>query len=41
MITVKIVYKDGTTDIKDVLDISDICLDNVLEIKVLRTEKAA
>lgn len=41
MITVKITYINGETDIKIVLDISEICLDNVLEIKVIRTEKAA
>lgn len=41
MITVRIIYLDGTEDIKDCLDISDICLDGVKEIKPIRDEKAA
>jgi hypothetical protein len=41
MLTVLIIYKDGTDDMRNVLDVSDICLDGVLEIKVLRQEKAA
>ena len=41
MLTVRIFYKDGTEDIKEVHDVSDICLDNVTEIKVIRNEKVA
>lgn len=36
---VKVTYLDGTMDIKECLDVSDICLDNVFEIKILRKEK--
>ena len=41
MLTVRIFYKDGTEEIKDCNDISDICLDGVANIKVIRQEKAA
>lgn len=41
MITVRIIFKDGTEEIKDVFDVADICLDNVLNIKIIRNEKAA
>lgn len=39
MLTVLITYKDGTTDIKDCWDISDICLDGVASIKTIRDER--
>lgn len=39
MITVKIIYTNGTFDIKDCLDISDICLDGVALIRILRDER--
>lgn len=39
MKTVRITYKDGTEDIKDVNDVDEICLDNVVDIKVIRDEK--
>lgn len=41
MITVKIIYLDGTSDIKDCLDVTDICLDGVQEVITIRDEKAA
>jgi hypothetical protein len=41
LITVKIEYLDGTTDIKECWDISDICLDNVKDITIIRSEKVA
>lgn len=41
MLTVRIFYKDGTEDVKMVLDVSEICLDNVLDIRIIRTEKVA
>lgn len=36
MMTVKIVYKDGTEDFKDCFDIADISLVGVVEVKVIR-----
>jgi hypothetical protein len=39
MLTVKITYKDGTSDLKDCLDVSEICLDNVAELKIIRDER--
>ena len=39
MLTVLITYLDDTTDIKDVLDLSDICLDGVSHLRVLRDER--
>jgi hypothetical protein len=41
MLTVKIIYNDGREDIKDCWDVSDICLDGVKEIRIIRNEKAA
>jgi len=41
MITVRIFFKDGTEDIREVLDIKDICLDNVEHFRIIRKEKAA
>lgn len=41
MLIVRIFYKDGTEDIKEVHNVDDICLDNVEEIKVIKNEKAA
>jgi hypothetical protein len=39
MLTVKIIFKDGSFDLKDVWDLDEICLDNVLELKVIRDER--
>jgi len=39
MLTVLITYTNGSTDIKDVLDLGDICLDGVYELKVIRDER--
>jgi hypothetical protein len=39
MITVKVVYLDGTEDIKDVLNTGDICLDGVDYVKVIREKE--
>ena len=39
MLTVIITYLDDTADIKDVLDLSDLCLDNVLSVRVIRDER--
>lgn len=36
--TVKITYTDGTTDLKECHDLSEICLDNVVTIRVIREE---
>lgn len=41
MITVKITYLNGETDIKDFFSVDDICLDNVKEYEIIRSEKAA
>lgn len=41
MLTVRIIFLDGSEDIKECWDISEIVLDNVKEIKVIRNEKAA
>lgn len=41
MIIVRIFYKDGTEDIKEVTNVDEICLDNVEDIKVIRNEKVA
>lgn len=38
MITVKIIYKDGTDTIKDCFSVEDISLVNVLDIKVIRSK---
>jgi hypothetical protein len=38
MLTVKLIYLDGHEDIKDCWDISDVCLDGVSEIRVIRDE---
>lgn len=40
MLTVRIIYKDGTETIKDVLSVDEICLDNVQDIKVIRNERS-
>lgn len=39
MLTVKITYKDGTTDLKDCWSVDEICLDNVLDLKIIRNER--
>lgn len=41
MITVRIIYKDGSDDIKDCWNINDICLDGVESIKIIRDERKA
>lgn len=41
MITVRIIYTDGTDDIKSCNDISELCLDNVSSIKIIREDKVA
>lgn len=41
MLTVRIFYKDGTEDVKDVWSIDEICLDNVAELKVIRDERSS
>jgi hypothetical protein len=41
MITVRIIYTNGTEDIKEVLDVGDICLDGVESIKVIRDERTS
>lgn len=38
MLTVKIVYTNGETDIKDCYSLDDLCLDGVESIKVIRDE---
>lgn len=38
ILTVKIIYKDGTDDIKECHDLSELCLDNVQEVKIIRKE---
>ena len=38
LLTVLVIFKDGTSDIKECWDISDICLDSVLELRILRAE---
>jgi hypothetical protein len=39
MLTVKITFTNGTSDIKDCWSLDDICLDGVQEIKVIRDER--
>lgn len=39
--TVRIFYKNGTEDIKECTSLDEICLDGVLRIKILLTEKVA
>jgi hypothetical protein len=41
LLTVKITYTDDTTDIKECWNISDLCLDGVKDITIIRTEKIA
>ena len=41
MITVRIIYKDGTEDIKACNNVDEICLDGVESIKIIRNERAA
>lgn len=38
LLTTKVTYIDGTTDIKQCHDLSEIPLDNVESIKILREE---
>lgn len=41
MLTVKITYINGETDIKDCWSVDEICLDGVEELKVIRDDRAA
>lgn len=41
LLTVLITFQDDTTDVKECWDVSDICLDNVKELKIIRSEKVA
>jgi hypothetical protein len=41
VLTVRIVYLDGTEDVKECLDVSDLVLDGVDYIKIIRNEKVA
>lgn len=41
MIIVRIIYIDGTNDIKCCNDLCELCLDGVESIKIIREEKAA
>lgn len=41
MLTVRIIYTNGNEDVKDVLSVSDICLDGVKELKIIRDERKA
>jgi hypothetical protein len=38
MLTVRVIYIDGTEDIRDCFSVDDICLDGVQSIKVIRDE---
>jgi len=38
ILTIKVEYLDGTSDIKECHDLSELVLDNVKSIKVLREE---
>ena len=38
LLTVKVTYLDGTTDIKECHDLSELVLDNVDNIKIIRSE---
>lgn len=39
MLTVRIIYKDGTEDLKDCWSVDEISMINVLSVKVLRSER--
>lgn len=41
MLIVRIFYKDGTEDVKEVHNVADICLDNVQDIRIIKDEKVA
>ena len=40
MIIVRVFYKDGHEDLKQVFNVDEICLDGVDSIKVIRDERA-
>lgn len=39
MLTVKINYKDGTSNLVDCWSLDEICLDGVVSIRVIRNER--
>ena len=41
MLIVRIFYKDGTEDVREVHSVDEICLDGVEDIRVIKNEKAA
>lgn len=41
LLTVKITFKDGTSDIKECWSLGEICLDNVINLIIIRQEKIA
>jgi hypothetical protein len=41
LLTVKIIYLDGSCDIKECWNVDEICLDNVKDITIIRAEKVA
>jgi hypothetical protein len=36
MIIVRVFYKDGHEDLKQVFNVDEICLDGVLELRIIR-----
>ena len=41
LLTVLVTFIDGTSDIKECWNVDEICLDNVLELRIIRAEKEA
>ena len=39
MLTVKLIFLDGTSDLRDCWDVSELCLDGVLEIRIIRDDR--
>lgn len=41
LLTVLVTFLDGSNDIRECWNVDELCLDNVLEIRIIRAEKIA